>query len=293
MVDSISVLISGENSYMIFNPVQDCYVSSWYSKLPASIISVIVYGVGIPVAFHIVLYRHRKFLTEEKFQKRFSSLYFCYSAKYWYWEVIVKLRKFFLVIVMFLFKHGDNGNGTIWTATVAGIILFSYVILGLKSQPFRYRRNNSLQAFTSILNFWFLCCGILFFSEKYSSSSDSFLRIIILLAFAVALGVILFFIIREGFFAYKDVEWVRKRIPSFLVENKIISFDANEVKDKLFQPNNQNEVVLVQIHSRKSVDLPSTSGQNSPRHSLEPNQTNHRPFLRDVRVHPELRSEDD
>lgn len=56
------------------------------------IIGILLYGVGIPVGLFLLLWKNRKHLNEMKFIKRYGSVYYCYSHKRWYWEVVVKLR---------------------------------------------------------------------------------------------------------------------------------------------------------------------------------------------------------
>ena len=82
----------GGNWYMIANQTQLCYTSSWKVYEPWAVIGIIVYGVGIPFGFLLLLWRFRSHLHEKHFGQRFGSLYYCYSRQAWYWEVIVKLR---------------------------------------------------------------------------------------------------------------------------------------------------------------------------------------------------------
>lgn len=80
------------NYFMFFNPVQECFVPSWYKKLPVTIIALVVYGLGIPLLFFAILWRQRKNLSDPKLAARLGSVFVCYSQPVWYFEVIVKLR---------------------------------------------------------------------------------------------------------------------------------------------------------------------------------------------------------
>jgi hypothetical protein len=179
----------GGNWYMVANQTQLCYVHSWAVYEPWAIIGIIVYGLGIPIGFFVILWIFRKKLHQQQFGQRFGSLYYCYARKNWYWEVVVKLRylldhlhllnlprKFLLVVVRFIFHNGDNGSGTTWTATFGTIILVVYLVVVSRVKPFRYKKNNVLQNLASVINLMYLVCGILFFTGKFDEFSESFVK---------------------------------------------------------------------------------------------------------------------
>ncbi len=97
---------------MLHNQSQECYTSSWNQKVPVAVLGIILYGIGIPLTFWAILYKYRNRLNEEMgpVGRRLGSIYYCYSNKRWYWEVVVKLRKFALVIFTFIFDNGDEGR---------------------------------------------------------------------------------------------------------------------------------------------------------------------------------------
>jgi hypothetical protein len=85
---------------MLANPAVYCYNSAWYQKLPLSIIALVLYGVGIPFLIWVILYRIRNSTEESVHVERFGSVFACYARERWYWEVIVKGRKFLLVFCL-------------------------------------------------------------------------------------------------------------------------------------------------------------------------------------------------
>lgn len=107
-----------------------------------------------------------------------SILYIVYMTyiEFRYWEVIVKLRKFFIVIITFAFGNGASEDGTLWTAALGCVILIAYFVMVCYEEPFSFRRNNSLQVFTALMNILALFCGVLFFSNRFTQQSVTYLK---------------------------------------------------------------------------------------------------------------------
>ena len=91
-LEIFSCASDGSVHYMMYNQIEECYTSSWYTKMPIAVLGIIFYGIGIPLVFLVIVYRHRNNLDNPVVISRYGSVYFCYSHARWYWESVVKLR---------------------------------------------------------------------------------------------------------------------------------------------------------------------------------------------------------
>ncbi|KAJ3442000.1 hypothetical protein M0812_14022 [Anaeramoeba flamelloides] len=84
----------------IFQPDKNhfCFDQWWYQLLPFVIVFMILYIIGIPIFFATMLWYHSKKVNEKVFNQRLSLLYSRYKIEYFYWEIIIIFRKFFIVI---------------------------------------------------------------------------------------------------------------------------------------------------------------------------------------------------
>lgn len=110
-----------------------------YNLLPASVMGMLVYGIGIPVWFGTILYRTPSNYHSEVFRKRYSSLVVRYTPDKWYvslcsllssplfvivdhkpfrwWNLILLARKFFISFLSTILVTGTT------TSSFASIVM--------------------------------------------------------------------------------------------------------------------------------------------------------------------------
>jgi hypothetical protein len=71
-------------------------------------------------------------------------------------------------MVRFIFSDGNEGDGSLWTAFVAMIIMSLYFLFVAKEKPYKYKRNNSLQNVMALANLFICFCGIMFLNAILS-----------------------------------------------------------------------------------------------------------------------------
>jgi hypothetical protein len=82
-------------------PGTKCFESSWMRKIYYIVIFALIYCVFIPVFLVVLFYRHRNDL--DKFSARFTNLVSPYKREFFYWELVLMMRKaLFMVLNDFL-----------------------------------------------------------------------------------------------------------------------------------------------------------------------------------------------
>ena len=61
---------------MIRNQLQQCYTDDWRNKMVVAVFGLIIYGIGIPLGFFFVIWRHRRVLDDPVFDKQEGALFF-------------------------------------------------------------------------------------------------------------------------------------------------------------------------------------------------------------------------
>lgn len=133
------------------------FLSKKFSRrlvLYVGIPGLLLWCAGVPALFLGALWRERKRLGQEEVRVYLGFLYLGYKQQYYYWEVIVILRKFAVVAITTLVQSKGTSRvqmlmlmlGTIWLALVMQVCLHSSCVVvhgvhrmysGLKSHAFR------------------------------------------------------------------------------------------------------------------------------------------------------------
>ena len=94
----------------------------------------------------------------------FALLPLVLPRRSWYWEILVKLRK--LVLQLIVFFVPATANGIMWQA-VGGLAVLSVNVYWYdRVEPFRYRPNNRLNLATAVGNVLLLFSGLLYYADK-------------------------------------------------------------------------------------------------------------------------------
>lgn len=139
-----------------------CWDSLWFSFAMPNILFVLMYPVGIPVLYFVLLYRHREVLEEEKTVARFGFLYHAYSMDNWWFEMVDMSHKLFMTSIVVFFEK------TI-ILSVAYAALCCFMIMLLLRAP--YMRKGDLRlAFLAQNELLMLCLMGLVLSTEYRYS---------------------------------------------------------------------------------------------------------------------------
>jgi hypothetical protein len=97
-----------------------------------AIVCATLYGLGSPLLFFGVLYSHRDVLKKNQFQNGFGFLTTKMREEYYFWEVVISLRKLLLVFGATMFAKENKVPSGLWTIFVT----VSALIAQVQATPF-------------------------------------------------------------------------------------------------------------------------------------------------------------
>jgi cysteine-rich repeat protein len=190
------------------DPAISCESHPTYRRLlPLASVCLIVYGFGLPALFAgILVHGHRsRALAEPLFRARFGVLY-SKSEPMWFWfELLILIKKVVLVILSKLLS-----DHLLVQVTLSLAVLFSVLLFHTYAQPYRMARNNRLEFWLTVANTIVLFGGLLFYSNSISCSSKdeclalfggdstkTFIVLIVLITLSLAAAGIIYTVLRE------------------------------------------------------------------------------------------------
>lgn len=113
-------------SYLVADVAFKCYTGIWNSYLPAFIVGLLVYPIGIPLLFFFVLRRHLTRLHEVATKLQLGFLYEAYGHRLWFFEMVDMGHKLILTsLVGLLPVEFQMGTAISVTAIYAVVILLT------------------------------------------------------------------------------------------------------------------------------------------------------------------------
>ena len=119
--------------FLVEDPSIDCSTSKYATYKLMSLILFFLYGFGLPLGGWAILYRNLRGLRTKEVMATLGFLYSGYRQKRWYWEMVIMVRKMFMVfIVVFLAR---NAEYQLWAAmwTIA-----FFLFLNVTLRPFKF-----------------------------------------------------------------------------------------------------------------------------------------------------------
>ncbi|KAJ6252885.1 insulin-like growth factor binding protein [Anaeramoeba flamelloides] len=175
-----------ETQYTCFGDDQE-----WNNLLIFSIIFIILYIVGIPILILYLLIKNSKIMNEKQFDLRFGLLCSRYSKSFFYWEVVIMLRKLFLAILKTFFI-----NSTFIQLILLVCLMTISLLLQFKYHPYLTNRHNFLESIQLIISIIILFSGLIFNSnELYNNASFQKKLFVTVIVSIIIIGVFLLFLI--------------------------------------------------------------------------------------------------
>lgn len=196
--------------YMDVQTSSECFDDEWYLHMPFAVLAFVIYGLGIPVLFWVVLRQGKQSnrLEERMFKRRYGSIFIIYKKEAWYWEIWIKCKKMLICIAMNLFPEETTYQGIL-----AIVVMEIAIHLNMKNQPFRFKANNKVQKIASLNALGYLFSGLMFYSEKLDESAEAYL-INILAVWITLTGIWLVRSFMVEFVSYYG-HWLIKNHPSW------------------------------------------------------------------------------
>lgn len=122
----------------------------------------VLYIIGIPLGLWGLLYYYRYTRDEPDTKNTIGFLYLRFESRWYFWELIIMLRKLVLVSAKLFFS-----SVPLLSALCAAFILFASIISQSYAKPYLLSANDRLETFLLADNFVLLFLGFLFFADKF------------------------------------------------------------------------------------------------------------------------------
>ncbi|KAJ6249797.1 g protein-coupled receptor-related [Anaeramoeba flamelloides] len=154
---------SSKNYIFQPEPNYNCFEKWWYQKLfIASIIFIIFYIIGIPFLILYLLIKNSKILTETQFDLKFGLLCTRYNKNFFFWEIIIMIRKLFLIIMTLFISNFP----TFQLILIVLVLLVALVIQQIY-KPYLSNRHNYLESTLLLISIIILLSGLIFNSKEF------------------------------------------------------------------------------------------------------------------------------
>ena len=131
-------------------PQIDCSSQQYRQLLPLFIVLMVGLVVSVPLAMFCFLYRRRLHFQsqpEHHFFALYGTLYGAYKPAYWYWTVVVLVRRAVLVV---LIVFVDTDDFATWAVTFNVLVLTSHVV----TWPFAHVADNWMETLSLMALSW-------------------------------------------------------------------------------------------------------------------------------------------
>ncbi|KAJ3431555.1 insulin-like growth factor binding proteinn-terminal [Anaeramoeba flamelloides] len=144
-----------------------CYGSWWLKHLIWVLFFGILYIIGIPVLLITLLIRYSKKLDEKKFDELFGLISYRYSKTWFFWEIIVMMRKLFMVV----FRVFLDDKPTV-QVILCIIVLVVALLLQARFRPYLVNNHNHLEFSLLLISEAVLFTGLVFKSKDFPEKSS-------------------------------------------------------------------------------------------------------------------------
>eukprot|EP00164_Ancoracysta_twista_P001104 GFYU01001447.1.p1 GENE.GFYU01001447.1~~GFYU01001447.1.p1 ORF type:complete len:1320 (-),score=331.99 GFYU01001447.1:109-4068(-) len=159
-------------------PYVVCYGDVWWDHVSVYILALIVYGVGIPTLFGVILYRVRDRLTDRDAKQRYGSIFIVYNYDHYYFDLWYKLKKTLLLIALNMFQ------GQRALQTVVGIVVLLISVSLCTRRIFRYDPNNLLNYRCQAGLMALFTTGLIFFNTSIKSGVTITVTVLFMIIFS-------------------------------------------------------------------------------------------------------------
>jgi hypothetical protein len=114
------------------SPVNDCYDSEWFNNFWI-IFCGISFLVYFPIQVGLILWKNRRNILSNTFYARYNVLVLPYKKQYFYWEVVLILRKLLFICLVDL----TNGMPNNERSFILTCFLFVEMFMDIFLRPFK------------------------------------------------------------------------------------------------------------------------------------------------------------
>jgi len=152
-------------SYLVADFDLHCFDSNWQAYAGICVIFVLMYPVGIPLVYYLILRRNYKNLREPAVILQFGFLYEAYTDQRWFWELIDLVHKLILTSVV-IFAPST------WILGINMFVICTYLIMILVFHPYIRKGDDRFHLLTQTELFLLALVGYIIQREAIVFLSD-------------------------------------------------------------------------------------------------------------------------
>ncbi|KAJ6243544.1 hypothetical protein M0813_21981 [Anaeramoeba flamelloides] len=204
----------------------NCLDDWWYGMLPYVIVFGLLYIPGIPLFISWMLWYHSKNVDERVFEQRIGLLCNRYRKEWFFWELVVMVRKILIVLFgLYLTKYPRT------QIIICNVIFLLSIIFQAECNPYNTAPRNALEFILLCVTQFVLLSGMVFVSEDFSANgqtgTEDFLANIVITMIAIA---VLILAIVSGYefrdrIRYKNKRSKLRRLNKFREKKEILQFE--------------------------------------------------------------------
>jgi len=173
---------------LIADPSTVCGSTSHLVMLGFGAVGLALYGVGLPVAFFLVL-RHGEttgLKSEDQFLRRFGFLYVDFRQTHFRWELVVLARRFTVIVIMVV-------SNNVWAQALFSMLaLGACLALQINFSPYLETRINVLEGIALASLCFYVLCGTLFTAmEQGGDPTEDFSTALSYVLLILSLGTVI------------------------------------------------------------------------------------------------------
>jgi hypothetical protein len=129
-----------ETFTLLSSPALDCYDSVWYKNLWIIVIGVLIL-CAVPTSLFLILRRNRNRRMDNQFYWRFGRLIDPYKPAFYYWEVVLMIRRTIFVSLVDLTNSWQKFDRSF----VLIVFLLAELLLEVLVQPYSKEKNFTVE----------------------------------------------------------------------------------------------------------------------------------------------------
>ncbi|KAJ6243479.1 insulin-like growth factor binding protein [Anaeramoeba flamelloides] len=151
--------------YLDSNPKLSPSDEKWQSFLPLFISAVVLYVIGIPVFFFIVVYKAKKANFNEWYEKRFGWMYRYFKPNRYWWELVEIFFKFLVIVTAIMFTVNSVGQAWFVLGLLTVLMLLVLLLRPYKGEYPKYVAEDRLVVGLLLIAFSIVTLAIDFFKS--------------------------------------------------------------------------------------------------------------------------------
>eukprot|EP00003_Mantamonas_plastica_P004646 TRINITY_DN1368_c0_g1_i1.p1 TRINITY_DN1368_c0_g1~~TRINITY_DN1368_c0_g1_i1.p1 ORF type:complete len:1172 (+),score=358.31 TRINITY_DN1368_c0_g1_i1:135-3650(+) len=266
-VEMFSCTQLGNEVVLNISPDIECWTPEHMELVYWAIVSLILWVIGTPLIFYVIVHRYRHALLMENNLNTFGVLYDRYRQDWYWFEVINLARKGFFIIIKVFFI----GSGIVQGMS-GQVVLLASCLMQVHAAPYRYRYHNVMAMSLLVINFFILVLGVAFLAEGLDPNTVQALSEGVIGLLIAMMAIVVIFVLLEK----RTIRSKGRFRRELAMEERILALEAcgaippvervvrldnleiEEVAWQLFAPEHIkkfNKLVISMDHKQETLDM--------------------------------------